>query len=164
MDAAPDIRLAQASDYDSLASVMFEAVRNGPTAYTPQQCEAWVPTVRRGAEWSERLAKQHVLLAEYQQRVIGFISLGPGGYVDLAFIVPKFQKTGLFRQLYNGIEEAARVRGEHRLWVHASVMAQPAFSAVGFEIVREQTVEVAAQRLRRFEMQKCLDSIPQGDG
>ncbi|MGN6133670.1 MAG: GNAT family N-acetyltransferase [Aureliella sp.] len=131
---------------------MFAAVRSGPTAYTQEQCQAWVPELRCRAEWSARLAKQFVLLAERQHESVGFKSLEADGYIDLAFILPSFQKTGLFRRLYDGIEEQARKLGEDRLWLHASLMAQPASSAVGFEIVESRLSRFVGSN---FDASKC---------
>ncbi|MEL7336471.1 MAG: hypothetical protein AAFN70_09765, partial [Planctomycetota bacterium] len=49
--------------------------------------------------------------------------------------------------------------GEPRLWAHASLMAQPAFAAVGFRAIKEETVQIDDQVLRRFEMEKQIDGL-----
>lgn len=151
-----NIRLSQPKDFNALAEVMFDAVRNGKSAYSEQQRSVWVPKVRGGSEWSARLCEQLIFVGEQDEEIVGFMSLAEHGYIDLAFIRPKHQRTGLFRRLYKELERAARDRGEARLWVHASLMAEPAFSAMGFEILQEQTVAIGNQHLRRFEMQKLL--------
>ena len=84
------------------------------------------------------------------------MSLAPPDYVDFAYIRPGFQGSGLFRRLYAAIEEAALETGQTRLTVHASLMAQPAFSAMGFEITQRETVEVRGEQLDRFAMKKPL--------
>lgn len=150
------IRVAGPSDFAALADVMFDSVRNGPSLYTAEQRQAWVPEVRGGSDWNQRLSNQTIVLAEQQGTIAGYMSIAANGYVDLAFIRPSYQGTGLFRQLFDRVQSIAIDAGENRLWVHASLMAQPAFTAVGFEIVKEETVEVRGQTLRRFEMQKCL--------
>ena len=150
------IRTATPADYHALAEVMFDAVRNGPTAYSPAQLAAWVPEVRRGLDWEQRLAGQIIYLAEQDQRVVGFMSLARGGYIDFAYIRPDHQGTGLFRRLFQSIESAARTGGQTRLWVHASLMAHHPFAAHGFEVVEEQLVKIGSQVLRRYEMQKLL--------
>lgn len=152
----PKIRVGNEEDHDQLGEVMFDAVRNGRSAYTAEQCEAWVPQVRRGSDWSKRLAAQTIFVAELDDEIVGFLSLGESGYVDLAFIRPKHQGTGLFRLVYDRLEQTARERNEKRLWVHASLTAQPAFAAMGFDIVREELVEIRGQTFRRFEMEKYL--------
>lgn len=156
MPARPSIRMATQADYDRLGEVMFHAVRDSNSPYTPEQRQAWVPEVRRGAEWAKRLTGQQIFLAEAEQKIIGFISLAESGYIDLAFVVPNYQGTGLFRELYDELEKRAKEQGEKRLWVHGSIMAQPAFAAMGFDTLAEELVEVKDQTLRRFKMQKLI--------
>lgn len=147
------LRWAQASDYGSLANVMFDAVRNGRSRYTEKQRAAWVPAPRSGPAWDQRLGSQDIILAEAEGEVVGFMSLAPGGYIDFAYIRPRAQGTGLFRLMYEQLLQRARENGEPRLWVHASPMAQPAFRALGFDVVREETVFIGDQAFDRSEME-----------
>ena len=135
---------------------MFAAVREGPSPYTQAQRAAWVPAPREGAAWTERLSAQHVVVAEGEDGPLGFMSLAKGGYVDLAYVVPHARGTGLFRRLYEAVEAEARARGETRLTTHASLMAEPAFAAVGFAVTAREVVEIAGERLARAAMEKRL--------
>lgn len=150
------IRLGTPSDFESVALVMYDAVRNGRSLYSEEQRRAWVPKVRSGSDWTTRLSTQTLLIAEVGSEVVGFMSVTAQQYIDFAYIRPNFQGTGLFRRLYSHLEAIAREKGFSRLWVHASLMAEPAFSAVGFLILSEQTVELGGQRFRRYEMEKTL--------
>lgn len=149
-------RWAGAADYDLLADIMFDAVRNGPSRYTEQQRAAWVPARRSGPDWTARLQRQEIVVAEQDGRAVGFASLAEGGYVDFAYIRPEAQRTGLFRQLLGQIVERAAARGEPRLWTHASLMAEPAFGALGFTITRREVVTIGDQSFDRCEMERRL--------
>ena len=149
-------RWAEPSDYPALADVMFDAVRNGPSHYNEDQRRAWVPEPRSGPDWTNRLSAQDIILAESNASIVGFMSLAAGGYIDFAYIRPDAQRTGLFRQLLDGIAERARERGHDRLWVHASVTARPAFEALGFTVTKQEVVAIGAERFERFEMEKVL--------
>ena len=109
---------------------MFDAVRNGESPYGEQQRRAWLPAPRTGREWEDRLASQDIVIAETDGQAVGFMSLAAEGYIDFAYIRPQAQHSGLFRQMFQRIEERALARGDRLLWVHASLMAQPAFAAV----------------------------------
>lgn len=150
------IRRAAPADFAALGEIMFDAVHNTPSRYTPQQRQAWVPEPRRGEDWNTRLSGQVIFIAEQDGQAAGFMSLAPPDYVDFAYIRPGFQGSGLFRRLYTAIEELAIETGQTRLTVHASLMAQPAFSSMGFEITQPETVEVRGERLDRFAMEKPL--------
>jgi putative acetyltransferase len=70
------------------------------------------------------------------------------------------QATGLFRALFDMVETHARAANERRLWVHASLMAQPAFAAVGFSVTEHQVVQIGDQDFKRALMEKPLSPSP----
>jgi putative acetyltransferase len=135
---------------------MYDAVRHGRSDYSEEQRQAWVPDPRSDVDWHNRLLKQQVLVAVNATTIAGFMSLADNGYIDLAYIRPTNQSTGIFRRLFNEVEELAMRLKAKRLWVHASLMAQPAFTAMGFSIVREEVVELGGQSFQRYEMEKTL--------
>ena len=151
-----DVRRAVAADTDTLGRIMFDAIRSGPSGYTDAQRIAWQDQPNVGADWAARLAKQQVWVAEEQGDAVGFLSLGEGGYVDLAFVEACAQGKGVFSALIASLEIQAVVSGLPRLWTHASVMAQPAFEARGFHVIRHETVERNGEVLARAEMEKTL--------
>lgn len=150
------IRSASLCDYCEIADAMFDAVRNGPSQYTDEQRKAWLPQPRTGQDWNNRLNAQKIQVAIKDSSVIGFMTLARNGYIDLAFVRPSDQGTGVFRLLYESIENLAKLAGETRVWVHASLMAQPAFSAMGFATTQMETVEIGNQSLERFVMEKRI--------
>jgi len=58
------IREDVTEDYDTIADVMFDAVRHGRSAYSEEQRRAWVHQLRDGADWFERLDSQTIFVAE----------------------------------------------------------------------------------------------------
>ncbi len=84
---------ATPTDYDALADIVFDAVRNGPSKYTQSQRAAWVPVRPStgsgvGAGWAARLQGQVIAIARNETRAIGFMTLAPEGYIDFAYIRP----------------------------------------------------------------------------
>ncbi len=154
------------ADYTRLGQLMFDAVHALPSPYSEDERIAWMPEPRSGPVWNGRLAKQNVLLAETDgNEALGFVSLeqlakAGHAYVDFAYIAGPVRGSGLFRALYEQIEDEARAQGKHKLETHASLMAQPAFAAMGFAVLHEEQVEMASphgpQKLRRFAMCKSL--------
>ena len=152
-------RWATADDYDVLADIMFDAVRNGESLYSESQRQAWVSERRSGPEWIARLQGQDIVIAEQDGRPVGFMSLAAAGYVDFAYIRPEAQRSGLFRQLLTRIEQAARLKKEPRLWTHASLMAEPAFESLGFIVTRREQVTIGSEIFDRCEMEKRLPDL-----
>ena len=156
MTHIPTLGWATPADYPALADIMFDAVRNGPSRYAEAQRAAWVPVRRGGPAWAARLEGQVIAVARDESRATGFMSLAPEGYIDFAYIRPDAQGSGLFRRLFAMIEELALSQNEPRLWTHASLMAQPAFAAVGFAVVEHEVVEIRNQSFERAMMEKRL--------
>ena len=150
------IRWATAADYDELGRVMYDAVRNGASLYDEAQRAAWIEAPRTDPEWRERLARQAVIVEADGPRIAGFLSLAPDGYVDFAYVRAPAQGRGLFRRLYERLQDQALADGLAELSTHASLMARPAFAAVGFHVVKPERIEMRGQWFDRFEMRKSL--------
>ena len=98
------------------------------------------------------------MLAEQDGVIIGFMTLEAPNHVDFAYIRPDWQGKGVFRPLHDAVEEAlARADGQRRLQVHASLMAQPAFAAMGYTVIAPEEVEIRGVTVKRFAMEKRLD-------
>lgn len=157
MTANKVTRWAEPADFTALGEVMFAAVRSGPSLYSEAQRMAWVPEPRRGTAWDRRLAGQWIILQEAAGEVKGFMSLTPSGYIDFAYIRPIAQGTGVFRHLYAHIETRARDERITRLTTHASLMAQPAFAAIGFVVLQHEEVHLNGEAFARAHMAKDLE-------
>lgn len=160
METNCSFRWASAGDYDQLADIMFDAVRNGESRYTERQREAWVPVRRTGSDWVERLHGQQIIVAEQEGEAVGFMSLAAGGYIDFAYIRPQAQHSGLFRQLLSRIVERAIAKRVPVLWTHASLMAEPAFKSLGFIVRRREQVAIGPEAFDRCEMERRLQTEP----
>ena len=150
------ITQAAQADIGRLAQVFFDAVRCGPSPYTEAQRAAWVPQVPSADDFAVRLEGQHIVIAGAANQPQGFMTLRADGYVDFAYVLPDARGQGLFRALYRAIEGEARNRRLDHLSTHASLMAQPAFRAVGFEVMHHEEVERNGQLLARALMEKRL--------
>jgi putative acetyltransferase len=84
------------------------------------------------------------------------MSLAEGGYIDFAYIRAEARGVGLFRELFKRILDRARAKGLPLLWVHASLTAEPAFSALGFVARHREQVTIGGEVLDRFEMKMIL--------
>ncbi|WP_199611481.1 GNAT family N-acetyltransferase [Flocculibacter collagenilyticus] len=150
------IRLATPEDSSAIADVMYDAVRNGKSQYSEEHRKAWVPKRRSGSEWEQRLNSQYIYIAESNNQVLGFMSLDNNGYIDFVFIRPAAQGTGVFGKLLKAVESHAHKLKQNRLWVHASLMAEPAFSRKGFSIIKKEVVNIGDFSFERLEMEKDL--------
>lgn len=155
-DDAIVIRAGTIAEESAIAEVLFEAIRKSDSPYSEAQRAAWMPEVRSGPEWLKRLGDETIFVAEVRAKLVGVMTLTATGYLDFAFILPSYQKRGVFRRLYQLIEAHAISQGLRRLTVHASLMAHGPFLAVGFAVMQPETVEVRGEKLPRYLMEKEL--------
>ena len=148
-------RAGDGSDDAGLGQLMFDAIHNGPSLYTKAERAAWLRAPNHGPDWSRRVAMLDVVVARQDQQMVGMLCQKED-YIDLAFIAPHMQGKGVFRALYEVLERDAKAKGLARLWTHASLMAQPAFLALGFCVIRHETIAQKGEFLRRAEMEKRL--------
>ena len=153
--ASLTFRWAVSRDETQLGAALFDAVRHGPSRYTEKERRAWAPWPRRGPDWRARLSGQMIRVAERGRRIVGFMTLADD-YVDFAYVRPEARGAGVFRGLHEAIEAAAIRAGVEELSTHASLNARGPFEAVGFNVIRMETVEQRGERLRRFEMTKRI--------
>lgn len=157
MDLDVQIRRANPRDFDALGEVFHAAVRDGATAYSGAQRAAWSPAPRAGEAWANQLAAQAVWMAEAGSKALGFLTLRPDGYVDLAYIRPEAQGRGVFRRLFSALETEASRLGLPRLWTDASLHAKAPFESAGFTVIAPETVIRNGEAFKRFQMEKTLN-------
>jgi putative acetyltransferase len=151
------IRPALAPDFGAIGGVFHDAVHQiAKRDYTPEEVAAWSPREFDAAHWQRRTAQLDVRVAVLERALAGFIGFSQLGYIDLLFVRPEFVRRGIARQL---LLEAERVLGQlnvKRAWTEASLAARSFFQAMGYAIVREQTVCCGGAKLRNFRMEKTL--------
>lgn len=153
-----NIRKGNAADWGQLAAVFHEAVRHDAVAYTEAQRAAWSPKNRAGPDWSLRLSRQSVQIAEtVSDGPVGFMTAELNGYLDCAYILGRVQGQGIFRRLHTLLEDEQRALGIERMYTYASLHARPAFAAIGYRVIRPETVDMGGGVwLPRFAMEKIF--------
>ncbi|MBS9716843.1 GNAT family N-acetyltransferase [Pseudohalocynthiibacter aestuariivivens] len=148
------IRASGPEDDDALHHIYFRAVREGTAQfYTQEQRIAWAPSEKRQKPFDAALI---CWVAEDEAQPVGFVAVEPGGYLDLAFVLPEYIGRGVAKALYCEVLEWADKEGLDRLTVHASHQARRFFLRQGWTIDYAETVERNSQKLERFAMSLML--------
>jgi putative acetyltransferase len=156
----PLIRSAQASDFSHIARIFHAAIHETARShYTEEQLEAWSPEARSPDHWHRRTSKLTVLVALQDDGVAGFVGLSTSGHIDLLFVRPDLVRQGIGRALLSEAERLLVAGGAPTAWADVSLAAQPFFLAMGYRVVREQTVFCRCVELRNFRMQKTLTAV-----
>lgn len=145
---------------DALATAaLFHASVHGlaNAHYSQAERDAWAPQIPETAVWMQRLQGQSVFVAERDGVIVGFMTLRPDGYLDLAFVSPDASRKGVASKLYEAIEAEAMALGLTRLHAQASHLARPFFERQGWTVLKEQSAERNGVALTNFAMERRLD-------
>ena len=160
-DLTPAVRPYRTGDRAACALVFYRAVREGTAAfYNQAQREAWAPSPE--PDWSEpcKLERQWCWVAERGGRIVGFMSLEPSGYLDMAFVLPEEMGRGTAVALYAALLAKARDAGLERMTVIASHLARRFFARRGWRVDRAEDLLADGQVYEVFHM--SLDPAEEG--
>ncbi|WP_146910400.1 GNAT family N-acetyltransferase [Arenimonas daejeonensis] len=155
--ARPVLRAHRPGDTAAVVALFRAAVHETAAShYDTAQRNAWAPVDLQAADWETRLADQHVLLAECDGELAGFIAWDDDGLVDLLFTAPTFGRRGIATALYLEAETRMRAAGLREASTFASHVSRPVFERQGWRVVHAQTVQLDGVGLERFRMCKAL--------
>ncbi len=151
------IRPYRTGDLQAVVTCFHRSVREiGERYYTTEQVEVWAPDAPDLSAWASRLGGGGVFVAEREGDVAGFVRVEETGFVDLLYVHPNHERRGLGRELLEAALTWAEAHGVCRLESEVSMAARPLFEAMGFHVVKEQSVERKGIRLRNFRMVRSL--------
>ena len=153
-------RKGRLEDLTELQKLFVESVKSVCSAdYNAEQIKIWTSSVENIKRWKDIMTYQAVIVAEFNNQIVGFTSLANFNYVDLMYVHKDFQKQGIAKRLYAVIEDIAKENKQTVLTSDVSKTARPFFSKMGFSVVKEQTVIRKGIELTNFKMTKTLTEI-----
>lgn len=151
------IRYYHPADIGQMVQLFYTTVHTVNCCdYTMEQVNAWVPTIPNEATWLARYSDQIAFVADDDGVIAGFAELEPNGHVDCFYCHHCYQRRGVGRQLYQRLEQEANSLGLTRLFVEASITAQPFFERMGFRTLHENKILRNNVALTNFSMEKHL--------
>jgi putative acetyltransferase len=127
--------------------------------YQDDQISAWISGARNKQRWLDILAKQYLLVAIDQDKIVGFGSLDQGGYLDLMYIHKDYQRQGIASKLYSELESEAIRQGLPAIYADVSKTARSFFEKKGFKVIAEQAILRQGIALTNFKMTKNLPNV-----
>ena len=137
------VRPFRAPDTAAREAVFFRAVREGAAGfYDEAQRRDWAPDDdgAEGEDLGTKLLAQSAWVSEEDGAVTGFMSLMPGGHLDMAFVLPEVMGKGHAAALYEALLAHARRAGLPRLTVHASEYSRRFLQRRGWVLERVEVL------------------------
>lgn len=124
--------------------------------YNDEQIKVWTSGIENADRWQKIFQTQYVLVAEQENKIIGFTTLDCGNYIDLFYVHKDFQRQGIARELYTEIEIEATRKKQTELTSDVSKTARPFFERMGFDVIKEQRIVKQCVEFTIFKMTKKL--------
>ncbi len=155
------LRKGTLQDLNELQKLFVETVESVCCAdYNEDQINVWTSSVKNTQRWNEILTNQMVLVAQCNDKIVGFSSLDNTNYIDLLYVHKDYQEQGIAKKLYMAIEKIAVQHNQTELSSDVSITARPFFEKLGFMVTKKQTVLRQNVELTNFKMTKKLNENP----
>lgn len=156
-DAMILLRPATLEDLPELL-VLFQGVIRSTCRndYSPVQIEVWTSSAANTDRWENSINKDLFLVAELNDKIIGFASLQGTNYFDFLYVHKDHLRKGIASQLYHAIERKALKGGSRTLCADVSITAKPFFLKQGFQVVHENRNVIKEIVLINYRMVKEL--------
>jgi GNAT superfamily N-acetyltransferase len=151
------VRRYQDGDAKHIARIYYNTIHTvNSKDYTKEQLDAWAPySSLQDCGWQEKLDKIKPFVALIGDTIVGFGEFEPNGHIDCFYVHHEFQGVGVGTALMHEIETEAREKLLPKIYAEVSITARPFFESKGFQIVKQQMVQIRGVELTNFVMEKC---------
>jgi putative acetyltransferase len=151
------IRLARMSDLAEIQKMFVDTISAiCKDDYSSKQIKVWTSSIENTPLWTDKLTSQYFLVAELDNKIVGYCSLSNNDYLDLLYVHKDYQRQGIADQLFSEIEKEAIKKNGTVLHSDVSKTARPFFEKKGFQILKEQTNVRQGVEIINYKMAKPL--------
>lgn len=120
--------------------------------YSPAQLRAWIGE-RSLRDWTGSFFTEgrRALVAEEDEKIVGFADMTEDGYFDRLYVHKNFQRRGAATALADELERGCAAPA---FTVYASITARAFFEKRGYALLRENAVLRGGETLLNFYMRK----------
>jgi putative acetyltransferase len=152
-----EIRLFHPQDAEQVALLFHETIHEiNRRDYSGSQVKAWAPDNLYFRDWAKVCATRFTYVADKAGLILGFGELEVNGHIDCFYCHKDYQGQGIGKQIYQTIERQAIALQLNRLFVEASITAQPFFKKLGFSVIKAQQVSCRGETFMNYAMEKFL--------
>ncbi len=140
------------TDCAELAELFYDTVHTvNAKDYTQEQLDAWATGEVNLEAWNESFQAHHTVVAEMDDKIVGFGDMDETGYLDRLYVHKDYQRRGVAAAICDALEQRTKAA---EFTTHASITARPFFEKRGYTVAREQQVERRGVWLTNFVMKK----------
>jgi putative acetyltransferase len=149
------VRLYKSGDCEDIVKLFYNTVHTvNLKDYSLEQINAWAPEKIDIDVWERSLSKNHTVVVESKDIIVGFGDMDKTGHFNRLYVHKDFQGQGIATIIISELEKYAQLSGIVVVTTEASVTARPFFEKRGYQIIKQQTIELKGQTLTNFVMKK----------
>lgn len=149
------LRFATLDDLEEMQQLFIETIKEVcKNDYSPQEIECWTSSVKNKERWIQKLTNQYFLIAELNDKIVGYASLENDNYVDLLYVHKNYQQKGIANLLYSKIEIQALKKNVTHLTVDASITAKGFFEKNDYYVLKKQINVIQKVEIINYKMIK----------
>lgn len=149
------VRQANESDVRDITELFYDTIQNiNIRDYSKEEVDDWSSWKVDIDKWLEKMQEQYFVVAEIKNKIVGFSSLAPDGYLDFMFVNKDTQGQGVASVLLSEIERKAIQQNNNLIYSDVSLTAKGFFESKGFIVERQQLKKSKKKKLINFRMIK----------
>lgn len=122
------IRQATLEDIPEITSVFRDTIRAiNSKDYSEKQIQVWASGANDLDKWEDRIKNNYFIVAENENRIVGFAYLKNDNYFDGLFVHKDYQRQGIAIKLMRIIESKVITNGYEIIKSDVSITALPFF-------------------------------------
>ena len=151
------IRLSKPSDLKEMQRMFVDTISTiCKRDYSPEQIEVWTSSIENTQRWIDKLTSQYFLIAELDNKIVGYASPENNDYIDFLYVHKDYQRQGIADKLYSEIEKEVIKKKGTVLHSDVSKTAKPFFEKKGFKTLAPQTKIIQGVEIINYKMIKQL--------
>lgn len=150
-------KLSDLTEIQRLFTETIEAICKND--YTKEQIKVWTSSTDNEERWIDKLSRQYFIVAEIENKIVGFALLENNDYLDLLYVHKDYQRQGIANKLCSAIEKEAIKRMGIVLFSNVSKTAKPFFENAGFKTIMPHKNIIKGVELVNYRMSKQLSQL-----
>lgn len=151
------IRLYKREDLDTIMHLYYESVHEiNSQDYSDEELDVMAPAQADRYHWESALEKNHTIVCESNDHIVGFGNIGMTGFLDDLYVDKNYLKKGIASELLQHLEDYSRAKDNYIINVYAPITAVKFFEKHGYQVVEESVNELHGVRVLKYLMEKKL--------
>lgn len=153
-----NIRKYNKTDNNEIFDLFYNTVHNINTKdYSEEQVNVWAKKNTDIDSWCEKFEDTYAIIAEEDNKIVGFSNIDKDGYLDMLYIHKDYQQKHIASSLLNTIEKYSLDNNIKNIRTYASITAKGFFLKNNFNLLNSNIVVRDHILLENYLMEKEME-------